>query len=106
VQNDCTVVIDITDVQEPRYGYLLALEDGVHIMAHPPTHLGEDYFNAQIFPSHPEIYDWTSRLAQWQLVRPSAIHSAWGFPIAQVHPRDVFNLGENEPEFWELILRP
>src|SRR2546423_1945505 len=103
VRNHSTVVVDITDVQQPRYCYLWAQGHGVRILAHPPTNLGEDLFDAPIFHQNREIYHWTSKLAEWQLIRPSAISSAWGFPISQVQTRDLFKIGENESDFWRPI---
>lgn len=106
VRDHSTVVVDITDVHAPRYCYLWAREDGVRILAHPPTNLGEDLFDAPIFHKNPEICHWTSRLAEWQLVRPSAIYSAWGFPITPVQTRDLFEIGDNESDFWRRTIRP
>ena len=73
-------------------------------LAHYTTYLGPECFDAKIFPYDPQVYCWTSLLAQWQLVRPSAISSTWALPMANFANANSLELSEPETAFWKKVL--
>ena len=98
--------MDITDVHAPRFCHLAWLAESalVRTLAHHPTYLGPECFHAKIFPDDPQVYCWTSLLAKWQLVRPSAISSTWALPMANFADANS-DIQRSEPEraFWKKV---